>query len=80
MSEPRMCCRDCLYRQPDDRLEYSDAGQCRRYPPIVVEQVSFDGSGFNHFSQHWPWMAAFDWCGEWKSNRTITHQKLETGE
>jgi hypothetical protein len=61
-------CATCIFRKPDDRPEYATSGQCRRYPPVVVEIVSFDGSGSNHFSQHWPWMSADDWCGEWVPN------------
>jgi len=30
----------------------------------VVETVAFDGSGYNHFSQHHPWVDADHWCGE----------------
>jgi hypothetical protein len=57
-------CETCRWRKPDEREEYSSSGTCCRFPPIVVEQVSFDGSGANHFSQHRPWMAPNDFCGE----------------
>ena len=59
-------CGTCKYRKADERPEYAGSGLCRRFPPIIVEQVSFDGSGFNNFSQHWPWMNGSDWCGEYR--------------
>lgn len=59
-------CSTCRFRVPDARPEYALAGQCRRYPPTVSEQVAFDGLGSNHFSQLWPWMQADDWCGEYQ--------------
>lgn len=71
-----LSCRDCLYRKPDERPEYKDAGHCHRYPPVVVETVAFDGSGMNHYSQHRPWMAADDWCGEWVTSSTIMPPRL----
>lgn len=63
----KQTCETCRFRKPADRPELAGAGQCRRYPPIVVEQVAFDGLGSNHFGQHWPWMEPTDWCGEWKA-------------
>jgi hypothetical protein len=65
MSAARLTCRTCCFREPDNRAEYEGAGHCRRFPPTVSEQVTFDGSGANHFSQLWPWMHATDWCGEY---------------
>ena len=59
-------CETCRFREPDARPDYAGAGDCHRYPPIIVEQVSFDGSGLNNFSQHWPWMPVGSWCGEHK--------------
>lgn len=60
----RETCETCRFRKPDERPAYTLSGLCRRYPPVVVETVAFDGSGMNHFSQHWPWVSRNDWCGE----------------
>ena len=60
----RGTCASCRFREPDSRPEHALSGQCRRYPPLVVETVAFDGSGYNHFSQHHPWVDADHWCGE----------------
>lgn len=65
MTLTRNTCSSCRFRMADDQIPMS--GQCRRYPPIIVETVAFDGSGFNHFSQYWPFVSADDWCGEYQS-------------
>lgn len=59
-------CRTCRYLHRDERPEYELHGYCRRYPPIITEQVTFGGSGADYYSQRWPWMNPTDWCGEWK--------------
>lgn len=67
-------CRDCRYREPDTRPEYEGAGHCRRYPPqinIWAGTDSYDRSQAN-FEQHWPWMAATDWCGEFAPGNALT--------
>jgi hypothetical protein len=60
-------CATCRFHKPDDRPEQVGSGHCRRFPPAAAEQVSFDGSGSNYFSQVSPWMAADDWCGEYRA-------------
>ncbi len=38
-------CETCRFLEPDNRPDYTGCGTCRRFPPIVVETVAFDGSG-----------------------------------
>ena len=59
-------CETCRFLEPDNRPDYAGCGTCRRFPPIVVETVAFDGSGGNLFSQHRPWMYKGEWCGEYQ--------------
>jgi len=43
-------------------------GECRRYPRTVV----FDQSAYivGHY-YHYPSVADFDWCGEWKPSKEL---------
>lgn len=64
-------CANCRFRMPDDRPEHVGSGQCRRNPPTVVSvpttpRVADDTGQGAWIEQHWPWMTAADWCGEWK--------------
>ena len=72
-------CRDCRWRSPDPRPEYPDAGHCRRYPPQIAlwTVTGHDQPSQPGFEQQWPWMQAYDWCGEWEENNRISHPKLE---
>jgi hypothetical protein len=65
-SKTMQTCETCRFLEPDNRPDYAGCGTCRRFPPIVVETVAFDGSGANHFSQHRPWMNKGEWCGEYQ--------------
>lgn len=66
----QLSCSTCVFRKPDERPEYDGAGHCRRYPPqIAVWTVTHPEGGQSQpgFEQHYPWMHADDWCGEWAS-------------
>ena len=54
-------CENCYYWE-QSKVE-TDAGKCRRFPPIFNE---FD-SGFQ-FS-YWPRVKHNDWCGEFDTKR-----------
>lgn len=63
-----MTCSTCKYRKPDERPEYSSAGLCRRFPPqIAVWPMVGPESTLTQpgYEQHFPWMQADDWCGEY---------------
>jgi hypothetical protein len=62
-------CSFCRFRHADARPEYAGAGECRRFPPTPTVTTGFDGS--SQYEQHWPWMAASDWCGEFQA-ATVT--------
>ncbi len=68
-------CETCRFLEPDNRPDYAGCGTCRRFPPIVVETVAFDGSGGNHFSQHRPWMNKGEWCGEYQEQNNDCHTR-----
>jgi hypothetical protein len=61
-------CSLCRFRHADARPEYVGAGECRRFPPTPTVTTGFDGS--SQYEQHWPWMAAGDWCGEFQTSLT----------
>lgn len=71
-------CETCRFLEPDNRPDYTGCGTCRRFPPIVVETVAFDGSGGNHFSQHRPWMNKGEWCGEHQEPTQVSNYTSTT--
>ena len=71
-------CRDCHFRDPDKRPEYQGAGECRANPPVPMLVTNLNGD--TCYEQHWPWMAAHDWCGRWESSKIISHEKLPKPE
>ncbi len=62
-------CRNCMFRYPDKRPEYEGSGYCRRHPPQVSQWTHPDYNG-PQYDQHWPWMNADDWCGEYLHYRS----------
>ena len=62
-------CETCRFLEPDNRPDYTGCGTCRRFPPIVVETVAFDGSGGLLVAQHRPWMNKGEWCGEYQEQK-----------
>lgn len=65
MSAPT--CKACRFGKPDHREQFADSGHCRRFPPQVSQWTHPDYNG-PQYDQHWPWMAADDWCGEYQEN------------
>jgi hypothetical protein len=54
-------CNNCkFFRRANER-----GGFCLRYPPQLVHEVGFHGTG-SQVTQHFPYMEN-DWCGEWQS-------------
>lgn len=57
------------------KLEYQQIGTCRRWPPIAVTHQD-DVSGFDLFYGdatdffEFPVTRAYDWCGEFKVNKS----------
>lgn len=63
-SEPqRAACATCGYfiRQHTDKAMQADYGDCRRYPPTIVNDPD-DG-----MASVWPIVELADACGEWRA-------------
>lgn len=63
-------CSTCRFRHPDERPGYEGAGECRRFPPVVgVWTFTHPDGGASQpgFEQHFPWMQADGWCGEYRA-------------
>lgn len=54
-------CINCLFFESDG--EGSGSGICRRYPPVPLCDMTMGG-----VATHYPCVADFGWCGEFKSN------------
>jgi len=60
-------CRNCEYYVASDK---TNAGQCRRFPPVVYGDVSNAGGiGETSPSTAWPEVRAIDFCGEFKTGK-----------
>ena len=60
-----MNCGDCKFF--DRRLSTSE-GTCRRYPPQMVAEESYDSWDVGSY---WPTVETYKmWCGEWKSKES----------
>ncbi len=59
MASLRGKCGSCTHFKQDERPEYKDFGNCRRYPPQLVWMGDDWGQGS-------PWMEDDDYCGEHK--------------
>lgn len=63
-------CEECSNFSPIT-IQDDPCGQCRRYPPKIVEVFNSpsDESNFDSVSvmSHWPIVSLGDWCGEFKS-------------
>lgn len=62
-----MAGRTCRFRLPDTREAYKDAGYCRRMPPQLISYLTINGD--QQIEQHFPWMSADEWCGEYQKPR-----------
>lgn len=58
-------CQNCVYRQPDERPEYSMSGFCHRFPPQIIFEA-YDGGINCQATQNHPWVTPDDWCGEYR--------------
>lgn len=59
-------CHSCAYwvRIPSDNDGFSRGfGYCRRFPPIFHNP---NEDRYGRYTDKWPYVAAADWCGEWK--------------
>lgn len=77
-----MICKQCkffkwVYQQ--DAVVVDDinktAGFCLRYPPVIIPAVEWtDGMDRDEYlalSSAWPIIDSTEWCGEFKSNKTM---------
>jgi hypothetical protein len=49
-------CQNCIYRQPNERPEYSMSGTCHRFPPQIIPDAGW----------YFPGITPDDWCGEYR--------------
>lgn len=57
-------CRTCNYFEEKHRIP--ESGICRRYPPVICQQVVMAGSVLvTEPKQEQVWMSPGEWCGEW---------------
>lgn len=69
-------CGSCEFGRAGKETQWTDAqGEvhkhqpvvCRRYPPQMVPELHLRGAEYStSVAQHQPWLAAEDWCGEWR--------------
>lgn len=51
----------------DSELENKPEGQCRRFPPKTIVEMSSNEDGVHSSSRtSFPTINPDDWCGEWK--------------
>ena len=70
----RATCQSCIFRQPDERPEYSVSGWCHRRPPTLVF-VTYDGVNGN-VEQYYPWVTPDDWCGEFIQGKSADNEAI----
>jgi hypothetical protein len=66
-----MTCINCRFFSPVDVSTARD-GTCRRFPPVVVNDVSSDDNGTieTDHPSIWPYVTDSAWCGEFKMKAT----------
>lgn len=61
-------CRNCRFWRclTEEILEDSE-GECRRYPPILIEdKSSIAYKKYDSHSSEFPMTSEYEWCGEFK--------------
>ena len=57
-----MKCDECLYWQHTVTIDAVKTGECRKLPPVVLEEYTA-----------WPQISGNDWCGAFLSKRMNKH-------